>query len=97
MHWTKSLSTEQQAQLSRMDNEIAALRVRRYKLQNAATKRAQRETPNGAKKGRGKGKTKTAGRKKKSAKGRSGRTRAGKAAAAVRSERGTNADVGGST
>jgi len=44
MRWTDTLNTTEKNMVDRLDAEIAALRMQRYKIQNAASKRAMRGT-----------------------------------------------------
>jgi hypothetical protein len=70
MKWREMLTPLEVQKLDRLDAEIAVLKTIRYKLQNAATKRVQREKD--ARKKR---------RSAKQAKGQSERARAGESAA----------------
>ena len=79
--WTDMLSQEEVRTLVKLENEIAILKHRRYKIQNAATKRITDAEKAKARKRQ----NKATGRKTKSAKGRPSRARPSQAAAAGRS------------
>jgi hypothetical protein len=99
MRWIDTLDKTERNALDRLDAEIAALRMKRYKMQNAATKRAAREkdAKRTSKAGRKKSVAQKARRTTKPAKGRPSRARPRQDVDAGGNSSGTNTNVGSGT
>lgn len=62
MRWQDTLTKEELSRLDKLDSEIAVLRMTRYKMQNAANKRVEREKDGKKKRGGRKAKAKSRSR-----------------------------------
>lgn len=91
--WQDTLTQEEIKILTQLENQLTILKHKRYKIQNAATKRVTDARKSKARKQV----TSTARRTKKSTEGRSSRARPRQDAAAGRSVGAADTDVGSGT